>query len=362
MKIRNLVLSLCILSISSTCLYAVDVYRTFHEKDEDHIHGFPISKIDTFLNDETPAVTDKTMDVPGVDKHDYVSFDPYYWPNENSPNAPYVRIDGKRNKELVNQGDGPRFQEMASKVILLIRTYKITMDEKYAEKAVEFIRTWFLNPETKMNPNLDHGHMIMGAGDGRASSITEVRYNISLVELYPILLGSKHWTQSDHQHLKDWYRSYYTWLISSKKGVEAATTLENNHGSWYDAQLMSIAIFLDRKEFAKKIAQNVRKRRIAKQIEPDGKQPMELKRTRGLFYSLFNLEALYACAALAEKVGVDLWNYQTKDGRSIQGAYDYIKQFRDSSVPFPYKQIHEVQPWVWEKLDDRHYVLKNIFR
>lgn len=106
----------------------------------------------------------------------------------------------------------------------------------------------------------------------------------------------------------------------------------------------------------------VRQRRIAKQIEPDGKQPMELKRTRGLFYSLFNLEALYACADLADKVGVDLWTYQTKDGRSIQGAYDYIKQFRDDAVPFPYKQIDEVKPWVWEKLDDRHYVLKNIFR
>lgn len=367
MKIRNLVVSLALLTYSivtlgSTTYYDLDVYRSFHKKDENSIQEIPLTEIDTYLNDDLVSVRDKTIDLKDINPHDYVSFDPYYWPNKNNPDAPYIRKDGVRNKKLVEQGDATRFQHMAKKVILLTRAYEMTDNEAYAQKAADFIRTWFLDAKTMMNPNMDHGHLIMGTPDGRASSITEARYHISLIEIYPILLSSRAWTRSDHEHLKDWYRKYYIWLISSKKGQEAFKTLDNNHGTWYDAQLMSIAIFLDRKAFAQEIAKLVKTRRIAKQIEPDGKQPLELKRTRSMFYSLFNLEALFACAELADKVNVDLWGYETKDGRSIQRAYDFVRSHQSDTKTWPYKQINKVEPWVWDKLEDRHHILLNIFR
>ena len=46
---------------------------------------------------------------------------------------------------------------MAKSVILLTRAYRMTGDEDLAKKAVDYIKTWFLNPETMVNPNMDHG-------------------------------------------------------------------------------------------------------------------------------------------------------------------------------------------------------------
>ncbi len=364
MKINALKITLCFFMILfSSKFFATDVYKHFHDKNPEDIAGIPMSQIDSMLNDPTYSVTSKVNKLPNVDPHDYVSYASYWWPNPNaSDGLPYIRKDGIRNKELVEQGDAGKFHKMAQSVVLLTRAYQATLDEKYAKKAAALLRTWFLDPKTMMNPNVDHGQLIMGKGLGTKSGILELRYNISIIEVEPILLHSEYWNMSDHEHLKDWYRKYYTWLLSSKLGKQAGTQFNNNHGSWYDAQVMAIAIYLDRKDFARDMAKLAKNRRIATQIEPDGKQPEELKRTRSLFYSLFNLQALFAIAELADRVHVDLWDYETDDGRSIIKAYDYVRQFRSEYKPWPHKQIDKVEEWQWDALSNRHDILLDIFR
>src|SRR5262249_10232737 len=62
-------------------------------------------------------------------------------------------------------------------------------------------------------------------------------------------------------------------------------------------------------------------------------------------YSRFNLEALFELATLAEHVGVDLWHYQTADGRSMQQALEFLLPYVD--VPpkkWPYGQTKTPDP------------------
>jgi len=73
----------------------------------------------------------------------------------------------------------------------------------------------------------------------------------------------------------------------------------------------------------------VPQKRIARQIEPDGSQPQELRRTRSLNYVLFNLEALVTLARLGEHVGLDLWKFATADGRSLPAAVCVVAPFAD---------------------------------
>jgi hypothetical protein len=71
---------------------------------------------------------------------------------------------------------------------------------------------------------------------------------------------------------------------------------------------------------------------------------LELARTRAWSYSVGNLEGLMQLARLGENVGVDLWNFRTTDGRSIERALDYLLPFALGAQKFPYQQLGEWQP------------------
>jgi hypothetical protein len=57
---------------------------------------------------------------------------------------------------------------------------------------------------------------------------------------------------------------------------------------------------------------------------------------------LFNLTALCKAALMADKVGVDLWNYQTTDGRSIKKAADYLLPFVTQQSVWKGQQITKI--------------------
>lgn len=118
----------------------------------------------------------------------------------------------------------------------------------------------------------------------------------------------------------------------------------NNHGTWYDAQVVSLALFTGQDELARTTLEQVKSRRISKQIEPDGRQPHELARTKSLGYSTMNLDGFFRLAAMGEKAGVDLWRYESDDGRSIRKALDFLAEYVNPDKKWPYEQIAPSTP------------------
>jgi hypothetical protein len=108
----------------------------------------------------------------------------------------------------------------------------------------------------------------------------------------------------------------------------------------YDVQVTTLALILGKPELAKQITEAAKEKRIAVQIEPDGRQPLELKRTKSFNYSRLNLRGLAALAGLADRSGVDLWPYETADGRSIRKALDFMLPYvKTPPEKWPYQQI-----------------------
>jgi Alginate lyase len=303
-----------------------------------------IREADRALTSETLSVVQKELNPPSGNKHDYMSIAPYWWPNPNTPNGlPYVRRDGQINPERDQTSDRKRLEGMVQTTKTLSLGYFFTGREEYAAHARKILLAWFSDPATKMNPNLTHAQAIPGRSSGRGAGIIETHNLPELLDAVAMLNRSKHWDPTNRRVLQDWFQAYLVWLLESREGQTEAKA-QNNHGNWYDVQVASYALYVGQNELAKKVLSEFPTRRIAKQIAPDGRQPRELERTQAWNYSLFNLEALFDAASIADKLGIDLWNYETQDKRGIRKALDWLLPFATGAKKWNYQQISAWQP------------------
>ena len=292
------------------------------------------------------SVMDKKKIPTSGDKHDFISYGPYWWPNpKKTDGLPYIRRDGEVNPEIRNGAatDFPRMDRMANAVSTLALAFHFTGEEKYATHAALLLRTWYLDPATRMNPNLNFGQAIPGICDGRGIGIIDSTCILRVPDATILLRTSKNWTAADQQGLRDWFAGYLDWLLTSKNGKDEAAA-ENNHGTWYDVQVATFALYVGKPDIARQILETAKIKRIAAQIQPDGRQPQELARTKSFSYSCMNLNGMLTLGALSQHVGVDLLHFTTPDGRSIRGALDYLLQYSEPGKEWPKQQITPYRP------------------
>jgi hypothetical protein len=287
------------------------------------------------------SVTYKDVDPPSGDRHDYMSLAPYYWRNPDTADGlPYVRRDGERNPEILRISDRESLRGLVSAVDTLGVAYYLLGDEACAARAALLVRTWFLDPATRMNPHLEYGQGIPGALQGRGIGIIDTGGLTRVVDAVGLLAGAPAWTEADQRGIEAWFRDYLRWLRDSTHGREEAAA-RNNHGTYYDLQVVVFALFTGQRELAAQVLIAARHRRIAAQIEPDGRQPQELARTRAWSYSVSNLEGLAALATLGEREGIDLWGFETVDGRGLRKAIDWLAPFADGRK----WELPQITPW-----------------
>ncbi|WP_260706465.1 alginate lyase family protein [Edaphobacter flagellatus] len=284
------------------------------------------------------SVMQKGVTPPSGDKHDYMSQAPYFWADPSKPNGlPYIRRDGEHNPEIKKITDHDQLGRLGEDSRNLALAWYLTGNAAYADRAALLIRTWFLVPATRMNPNLEFGQGIPGINTGRGIGLIETRSLMPIADAAGLLAGSPAWTAADQKGLTDWYAAFLKWMLDSQKGRDEDAA-KNNHGTWYDLQVTDYALFLGRRDLAVETLTRAKLRRIAFQIEPDGRQPLELARTNGWGYSIGNLDGLMQLAWLGQQAGVDLWGFRTADGRSIRAALDFLIPYSEGK-PWDYQQI-----------------------
>ncbi len=300
------------------------------------------------------TVTRKQKPGPSGDLHDYLGIGTYWWPDPSKPDGlPYLRRDGEVNPE----GRGPESDEAQMRSLgevapTLALSWSIFRDECHARYAGKLLRAWLIDPATRMNPNLTYSQAIPGRSQGRGMGIIDGIHFLRLPDAILQLRGAPGWSDEDDRRARQWFSDYLDWLLTSAHGAEARDAA-NNHGTWYDVQCVTYARFLGKNDIARRILNAVSTRRIDPQIEPDGRQPHELKRTRAWTYSVKNLDGLLLLAALSPPDGPDLWKHRGPNGQGIPTALRYLVRFFDPQVPWPYPELNpkprsNAHPLVWQ--------------
>lgn len=294
---------------------------------------------DRWLTGEVLTIVHKKTAAPSGDPHDYVSLAPYSWPDPTKPNGlPWIGRDGEVNPAFYDY-DNPMLERLCHAVPRLVLHAEAATSAAHARRAGRLLRAWFLESETRMNPHLRYAQKIPGRSDGSSLGIIDATSLIFLADAASRLTFNDEWTAADLAGVKTWFARYVDWLLTSAPGrKEGAAT--NNHGSWYDAQVACFAAFADRPDLARQQIERQTMRRLAQQIEPDGRQPAELRRTLALTYSTYNLLAHACTAQVAAPLGLDLWSWKTPDGRSLRRALQWLLPYYAKEQTWKHSQIH----------------------
>ncbi len=310
------------------------------------------SSLDTLNNDSKKIITqaDKAlklavftvMNKSGIaasgNRHDYYTLAPYFWPDLSKKDSlPYIRKDGEVNPQTrTTYTDYDEWNNFGNAISALYNGYKVSKQTAYAKKAQSLIAAWFIDTKTKMNPNLDYAQGVRGLNNGRQFGIIEFSGLASILECLNYFENNKVLSTEIKTGFNGWLTQYAYWLQNSDFGKKESNT-NNNHATTYDLQLANILIYLNQTDNLKKLLEEVKTKRIAKQIDRDGKQPEELARTKAFSYSILNLNGLSKLAIIGKKYGVDLWSYESPKGGSIKKAYDFLIPYLGKE--WPYEQI-----------------------
>ena len=135
-----------------------------------------IVRADKALAAKPASVTDKRSIPLSGDRHDYVSLARYWWPNPANPNGAYVRRDGDTNPDIESgRFDRAALARMVRDADTLGLAYYYSGERTYADGAARVIRVWFLDPATRMNPNMNFAQAVPGVSNAPMSTETDSR-------------------------------------------------------------------------------------------------------------------------------------------------------------------------------------------
>lgn len=310
----------------------------------DELYKRVLRDADKVLYEPNPTVVDKGVTPPSGDKHDYISMGRYWWPNPDTEDGlPYVRRDGESNPEL-KQFDRERLGGFASMLRTLSYGYLLSENPDYARKIVSMLKTWFLSKKSLMNPNMTYAQMVPGrnGGLGRAEGLLDTYSLLAAVDAAVIVEREGYLSKKDATALRQWFSNYVEWMQTSDSGREEFEA-KNNHGVAYDVQLAVFAHYAGLEDVSRAIVEGFAQRRLEPQIEADGSQPFELRRTTAFGYSTFNLTHLLDMCMVARALNIDL--YCAADS-AIDRAIGFLIPFMGNRANFPYKQIKD-----WQKVE-----------
>ncbi|MEE3233200.1 MAG: alginate lyase family protein [Candidatus Latescibacterota bacterium] len=266
------------------------------------------------------SVKGKDVMPPNGNKNDYMSLDPYWWPDENKDHGlPYIFNGEKQNPEC-EQYDRPQLAAFTSAVDALCMGYYFTDYEDFAARAALLLRSWFVDEETKMNPNLTYAGFIPGRKQGSPSSIMESRALSWIPDHVGLLSNSEHWSPEDREFLGEWFISFVKWLIESPSGLDQRTEKGQN-GTWYDVQVATMSLFTGRIDVARDAIDRCFDR-AEEQIDDSGAHHLELKHCDGIYTAANNLLGLFDMADLGRKLDMDLWSGSS--GHLLRSALDWF--------------------------------------
>lgn len=279
---------------------------------------------------------------PGT-AHEFFSMSDYYWPDPDKPDGkPYVMRDGQSNPGNFNE-HRKALMAMRDAVASLAAAFSLTQDERYAQKAVELLKVFFLDVKTCMHPSMDHAQAIVGKPTpDRGTGLIDTLHLIEVPLAVLALRDSKAMTIETYEGLHQWFTDYIHWFVTSTKGKNEAKA-KNNHAVAYWLQVAAFATLTEDEGLLNECRRQFKEVFVGVQLGPDGGFPLELGRTKPYAYSIFQLDNMSTLCQLLSTPSDNLWTFTTADGRCMAKAVAYLYPYLADKSSWPLKP--DINAW-----------------
>jgi hypothetical protein len=119
---------------------------------------------------------------------------------------------------------------MSDAVLYNALAWTINGSSVYASNVASWIDTWFLAPDTYMNPNLNYAQVVRGPGadTGTHTGVLDLKSMAKVVAAVLILRGGKapEWTGAIDSGLVNWTTTYIGWLTSNELALQEAASVK----------------------------------------------------------------------------------------------------------------------------------------
>lgn len=301
-----------------------------------------------YLKEKPITVTSSFCERSAGTLHDFYSEGDYWWPDPAHPDGPYIRKDGMTNPDnfIVHREAMIRFSQISG---ALGSAYILTHDQKYANQLVLHLKAWFINEDTKMNPNLLYAQAIKGIATGRGIGIIDTIHLIEVAKAIQAIQNSNALSKSDLTAIKLWFSNYLNWLTTHEYGI-AERDNGNNHSVCWALQVAAFADLTNDTvvmDFCRNFYKNTL---LPNQMAKDGSFPLELKRTKPYGYSLFTIDAMASICQILSTKDDNLFLYSTKDGRNMALGLAFIAPYITNKSLWPYTK----DVMYWDEWPVRH--------
>ena len=301
-----------------------------------------------YQNLEPVTVTASVCERSTGGKHDFYSEGDYWWPDPEHPEGPYIRKDGMTNPNnfIEHRKAMIRFGQIAG---ALASAYIITKDTFYVERLLPHLRAWFLDEETKMNPNLLYGQAIMGRVTGRGIGIIDTIHLLEVAKAVMAIEPSGALSKGEIKGIKDWFATYLDWMTTHPNGI-AEQNNGNNHSVCWALQVAVFAELVENQKHLDDVRSFYKNTLLPDQMAINGSFPLEIKRTKPYGYSLFTLDAMTAVCQVASTPQDNLFEFHTTDGKGIAKGIAFLYPFTIDKASWPYKK----DVMYWDEWPVRH--------
>ena len=268
-------------------------------------------------------------------QHDFYSEGDYWWPDPENPDGPYIRKDGQTNPDnfVAHRHAMVRLSQIVG---MQTSAYLLTGDKKYAETAGKHLNAWFVNPATKMNPNLLYAQAISGRYTGRGIGIIDAIHLIEVARSAEILAHNNAISTETVSETKKWFGEFVDWLTTHQYGIDEMNA-KNNHGTCWVMQVGAFARFTGNETVLDFCRNRFKTVLLPNQMAEDGSFPLELDRTKPYGYSLFNLDAFMTCAEILSDKSDNLYEFSTPDGRNLKLGTEFLFPYVKNKADWPYE-------------------------